>query len=209
MLMLRMVLFSPISEPGGSDTIKGNQKKKIDYDVKQYCSEISQDSAPTENARKIGNSLNSNSSDDANYHRKGSSGDPVRLDTNEDWLMIYPRLSVSGLLRNVLSNIYLNNRKGRDYYFKLDEEVSTIYNSEMLPKLTATLSSFLDREAIVHVSIGQLNSETPSKLSLRLKHEAQKIMLESFEQDANVQKILNHFSGKITDNSITSLKEKI
>mgnify|MGYP002847502264 FL=1 len=116
---------------------------------------------------------------------------------------------MSGLLENVLSNIYLNNRKGKDYYFELNEEVSTIYNNEMLPKLTAILSSYLDREAIVHVSIGQLNSETPSKLNLRLKHEAKKIMLESFEQDANVQKILNYFSGKITNNSIRSLKEKI
>ena len=209
MLLLKMILFSPISEPTASDTVEGNQKKKIDYDLKKDCPETSQDSPPTENAKKIGNGLNSNGGSDAHRGRKGSSGDLVRLDTNEDWLMIYPRLDVSGLLENVLSNIHLNNLEGKDYYFELDEEVSTIYNSEMLPKLAATLSSFLDREVIVHVSIGQLNSETPSKLNLRLKHEAKKIMLESFEQDANVQKILNHFSGKITNNSIRSLKEKI
>ena len=122
--------------------------------------------------------------------------------------MIYPRIKVNGLLENVLSNVQFNDREGKEYHFKLDEEVGTIFNEEMLPKLSDTLGAFLGKEVIVHVSIGQLDNETPSKLNLRLKHEAQKVILENFEQDRNVQKILNHFSGKISVNSITSIKEK-
>ena len=206
MLLLRMVLFSPISEPYKSDISEENQKKKIKRDEEKECvksSQVSQISVVT-----AANSLNSNSIITRKNHGKTTKEDKIKLDTNEDWLMIYPRLIVSGLSENVLSNIQLNNRKGRDLYFKLDEEVGTIYNEDMLSKLSFTLSSFLNREVIVHISIGRLNSETPSKLNLRLKKEARKVALENFEKDANVQKLINHFSGKLSVNSITPIDEK-
>ena len=171
-------------------------------------SQISQTSAAIDAAFTAANSLKSKSSTTRKNHGKITKEDKIKLDTNEDWLMIYPRLSVSGLLENVLSNIQLNDRKGRDLYFKLDEEVSTIYNEDMLSKLSFALSSLLDREVIVHISIGQLNSETPSKLNMRLKYEARKVVLENFEQDTNVQKIINHFSGKLSVNSKTPIDEK-
>ena len=211
MLLLRMILFSPISEPEELDSHKKDQKKKISDDEDKENTkdhQKSQSSIAKEISRTADNSLNADSSCDGQHRGRVSFKDHIRLDNNEDWLVIYPRIKVNGLLENVLSNVQFNDREGKEYHFKLDEEVGTIFNEDMLPKLSATLGAFLEKEVIVHVSIGQLDSETPSKLNLRLKHEAQKVILENFEQDRNVQKILNHFSGKISINSITSIKEK-
>ena len=114
---------------------------------------------------------------------------------------------MNGLLENVLSNAELINRLGKDYYFKLDENVSTVYNEEMLPKLSAILSSFLGSEVTVHMDLGAKVHETPSKLSRRLKKEARDDLVKNFEQDLNVQKVVSHFSGRISTDSVLPLKE--
>ena len=114
---------------------------------------------------------------------------------------------MNGLLENVLSNAELIKRLGKDYYFKLDENVATVYNKEMLPKLSAILSSFLGFEVSVHVDMCSKVHDTPSKVSRRLKKEARDDLVKSFEQDSNVQKVLSHFSGKISTDSVLPLKE--
>ena len=142
-----------------------------------------------------------------NSQRALSSQKAVVLDSNEDWLSVYSKLNVNGLLGNVLSNAELINRLGKDYYFKLDENVSTVYNQEMLPKLSSILSSFLGFEVAVHIDLSAKVHDTPSKFSRRLKKEARDDLVKSFEQDSNVQKVLSHFSGKISTDSVSPLKE--
>ena len=128
-------------------------------------------------------------------------------ETNEDWLSVFLKLNVTGLIENVFSNAQLKNCSGEDFYFRLDENAMTIYNDDMLPKLSSTLSSYLNRKAIVHILSEQVDGETPSKLSARLKQEARQKMLDGFQQNSNVQKIINHFSGEISISSITTIDE--
>ena len=131
----------------------------------------------------------------------------IKLETNEDWLSVFLKLNVTGMVENVFSNAQLKNCSGEDFYFRLDENAKTIYNDDMLPKLSSTLSSYLNRKAIVHILSEQVDGETPSKLSARLKQEARQKMLDGFQQNSNVQKIINHFSGEISISSITTIDE--
>ncbi len=111
------------------------------------------------------------------------------------------------MIENVLSNAQLKNRSGEDYYFKLDENAMTVYNEDMLPKLSSTLSSCLNGEAVVHILSEPVDGETPSRLKARLKRDSHKKMLDGFQQNSNVKRIINHFSGEISMSSITPLDE--
>ena len=122
-------------------------------------------------------------------------------------MSVFLKLNITGMVENVLSNAQLKNCNGEDFYFKLDENAMTIYNDDMLPKLSSTLSSYLNRKAIVHILSEQVDGETPSKLSARLKQEARQKVLDGFQQNSNVQKIINHFSGEISISSITTIDE--
>ena len=111
------------------------------------------------------------------------------------------------MIENVLSNAQLKNCNGEDFYFKLDENAMTIYNDDMLPKLSSTLSSYLNRKAVVHILSDPVDGETPSKLNARLKQEARQKMLNGFQRNSNVQRIIDHFSGEISISSITPIDE--
>ena len=215
MLILRMIVFSPIEETNASRETVANQKKKLKQT--QSSNHVSQNESQ---ASREAQELKEPSLTDAGIaypHRNSTAGpksqqtlrsqNAVVLDTNKEWLSVYSKLNLNGLLENVLSNAELIKRLGKDYYFKLDENVATVYNKEMLPKLSSILSSFLGFEVSVHVDMCSKVHDTPSKVSRRLKKEARDDLVKSFEQDSNVQKVLSHFSGKISTDSVLPLKE--
>ena len=215
MLILRMIVFSPTEEANLPEETVASQKKKLEQTrssnyVSANNSAVFRGSQDLKepsltNADTAESDLNATLG--PKTQRALRSQNAVVLDTNEDWLSVYSKLTVNGLLENVLSNAELINRLGKDYYFKLDENVSTVYNEEMLPKLSAILSSFLGFEVTVHMDLVAKIHETPSKLSRRLKKEARDDLVKNFEQDLNVQKVVSHFSGRISTDSVLPLKE--
>ena len=212
MLMLRMITFSPATESIQSSSMGNNQKKKL---------KINEENRNTKNVQN-------NESSKANHHSKfvlndlnskdklsvPNVSDPfcepdtvIKLETNEQWLSVFSKLNVTGMIENVLSNAQLKNRSGEDYYFKLDENAMTVYNEDMLPKLSSTLSSCLNRTALVHILSEPVDGETPSRLKARLRRDSRQKMLDGFQQNSNVKRIINHFSGEISMSSITPLDE--
>ena len=212
MLMLRMLTFSPASEPVQSSSIDNNQKKKIRPDKgNNIIGNIRTDesSKADHHAKFGGDDLNSKDKLGVPKDRDIFSGSDaaIKLETNNDWLSVFLKLNVTGMIENVLSNAQLKHRSGEDYYFKLDQDAMTVYNDDMLPKLSSTLSSCLNREVIVHILSEKIDGETPSRLKARLKRDSRKEMLDGFQKNSNVKKIINHFSGEISMSSITPLDE--
>ena len=212
MLMLRMITFSPASESLQSLNAINNQKKKVNHDGKNNTtrsvrndklSKATALSEPKESELSVKNNFNAPNDKETSCEFDSA----IKLETNEDWLSVFLKLNVTGMIKNVLSNAQLKNCSGEDFYFRLDENVMTIYNENMLPKLSSILSSYLNRKAIVHILSEQVDGETPSKLSARLKQEARQKMLDGFQQNSNVQRIIDHFSGEISISSITTIDE--
>ena len=212
MLMLRMITFSPASESLQSLNAINNQKKKVNLDGKNNTNRSVRNdklstatalSEPKESELSVKNNFNAPNDKETSCEFDSA----IKLETNEDWLSVFLKLNVTGMIENVLSNAQLKNCSGEDFYFRLDENAMTIYNDDMLPKLSSTLSSYLNRKAIVHILSEQVDGETPSKLSARLKQEARQKMLDGFQQNSNVQKIINHFSGEISISSISIIDE--
>jgi len=131
----------------------------------------------------------------------------LSLDT-EGWLSIYPRLSINGIAANVLANSDLIKMGSENAYFVLDQSQSAVYSDDLLPKISQALSDYFDTTISAHFEIGKTQNETPALLSQRLKRERHTEMVNSFEQDENVQELLKHFSGTLEKESIAPNKDQ-
>ncbi len=212
MLMLRMITFSPASNSIQSSSKEQNQKKKIKLNEENNIIgkiQINKSAKASHLSKFREDDLNSKDKvftlNDRDIFSEPDA--VIKLETNKDWLSVFLKLNVTGMIENVLSNAQLKNRSGEDYYFKLDENAMTVYNDDMLPKLSSTLSSYLDRKVFVHILSEPVDGETPSRLQARLKRDSRQKMLDGFQQNSNVKKIIDHFSGEISMSSITPLDE--
>ena len=111
-------------------------------------------------------------------------------------------MSISGIAANVLANSDFLKADSENIYFVLDQSQSAVYSEELLPKISQSLSDYFSTDLTVHIEIGETRNETPALLSQRLKKERHEEMVNDFEQDANVQALLKHFSGTLAKESI-------
>ena len=210
MLLIRMIIFSPAFGVEDDVSENSNSKKKNNNVIPPIKEDTTEDesslyrtsSIPTESAIK-----------DPVKTKELTSAEIIAapkkkyLDNHNDWLSIYYQIEFHGIIRNVMSNTEFVKCNNDAYYFLLDNEVSTIYNEDMLPKISLALGEFLGKSVDVHISLASIEEETPAMKKEREKIEANKHMQDEFERDANVQALVKHFSGKISKESISLIKE--
>ena len=132
----------------------------------------------------------------------------LKVLTHENWLELYSHVGIDGIAANVLGNSVLNKVEGNTLYFVLDEKQSSVFNEELLPKISTAMSDFFNKELKVLIDIGEITKETPAKLSQRLKQEGHREMISEFEKDKNVQQLLTHFSGTLAEETIVPTNEQ-
>ena len=125
---------------------------------------------------------------------------------HEHWLRCYPAIIVNGIAANILANTELKKATDDSLYFVLDQSQSSVYSDEILPKLEQILGDYFGKQLAVHITVDSTEKETPAELGQRLKQERHTAMVSEFEQDANVQELLKHFSGTLARDSIARLK---
>ena len=215
MILLRMLVFSPeyvdtaqklqLDEPGARGTANGIKKKNLDL---AHESEPSPAKAAFE---KHVEALPSKNSRHREQH--GAAETPKQADknfnglNNEGWLRDYSDLVVDGIAANVLANSQLNKIEGDTLHFLLDTKHSSVFNKELIPKLSRAVSDLYKRELNVIITIGELTKETPAELSQRQKQESHKKMVSEFEGDKNVQELLRHFTGTVVEETIAPTNE--
>ena len=215
MILLRMLVFSPeyvdtaqklqLDEPGARGTVNGIKKKNLDL---AHESEPSPAKAAFE---KHVEALPSKNSRHREQH--GVAETPKQADknfnglNNEGWLRDYSDLVVDGIAANVLANSQLNKIEGDTLHFLLDTKHSSVFNKELIPKLSRAVSDLYKRELNVIITIGELTKETPAELSQRQKQELHKKMVSEFEGDKNVQELLRHFTGTVVEETIAPTNE--
>ncbi|MCH2344972.1 MAG: DNA polymerase III subunit gamma/tau [Pseudomonadales bacterium] len=215
MILLRMLVFSPeyvdtaqklqLDEPGARGTANGIKKKNLDL---AHESEPSPAKAAFE---KHVEALPSKNPTHREQH--GAAETPKQADknfnglNNEGWLRDYSDLVVDGIAANVLANSQLNKIEGDTLHFLLDTKHSSVFNKELIPKLSRAVSDLYKRELNVIITIGELTKETPAELSQRQKQELHKKMVSEFEGDKNVQELLRHFTGTVVEETIAPTNE--
>lgn len=125
----------------------------------------------------------------------------------EGWLRLYPQLEITGIAANVLANSDFQRADSNSIHFVLDPSQSAVFSEELLPKISQALSNYFDFEVSVQIEIADAKNETPAMLSQRLKQEKHVAMVNEFESDENVQKLLKHFSGTLAKETIAPHKD--
>ena len=215
MILLRMLVFSPEyvetaqklqpDEPGARGTVNGIKKKNSD---------LAHDSEPSPAKASVEKHVEALPSKNSRHREQhGAAETPKQADknfnglNNEGWLRDYCNLVVDGIAANVLANSQLNKIEGDTLHFLLDAKHSSVFNKELIPKLSRAVSDLYKRELNVIITIGDLTKETPAELSQRQKQELHKKMVSEFEDDKNVQELLRHFTGTVVEETIAPTNE--
>ncbi len=122
------------------------------------------------------------------------------------WLQLFPQLSVSGIASNILANCTVASVSGSNISLLLDTEQSAVFSEDIIPKLELALQGYFRNEISVSVAIENVEQETPARLAQRMKIAKHKQMVEDFEQDDNVQQLIDKFSASVAKDSITPLE---
>ena len=110
MLMLRMITFSPASESLQSLNAGDNQKKKINLDGTNSTNrsvrndKLSTATAllePKESALSVKHNFNGSNDKEISCEFDST----IKLETNEDWLSVFLKLNVTGMIENVFSKV--------------------------------------------------------------------------------------------------------
>ena len=137
-------------------------------------------------------------------------GEAVSLQNlNHDfWLINFASVPANGIVANVLANTQILSVEGTVIELRLDVNQSAVFGDELLERIEAVFSDWLEQKIAVKVEIADVNKETPALFNQRLRAEKHAEMVMDFEQDSTVQDLLTRFSGAIVKDSISSIKAK-
>jgi DNA polymerase-3 subunit gamma/tau len=124
------------------------------------------------------------------------------------WLINFASVPANGIVANVLANTQILSVDGNVIELRLDVNQSAVFGDELLERIEAVFSDWLEQKISVNVVIADVDKETPALLSQRLRAEKHAEMVMDFEQDSTVQDLLARFSGTIVKDSISSIQVK-
>ena len=134
--------------------------------------------------------------------------DLLRTLTHESWLEVFPSLSVSGIVRNILANTEWEEFSEGILLLRLAEDQSALYSEEILPKLESALTQYFGEPVSLKITVGVVDVETPALKAQRLMKEARLSMVNEFETDTNVRELVDRFAATVETGSIVPLNDE-
>ena len=134
--------------------------------------------------------------------------DLLRTLTHESWLEVFPSLSVSGIVRNILANTQWEEFSEGILVLRLAEDQSALYSEEILPKLESALTQYFCEPVSLKITVGVVDVETPALKAQRLTKEARLSMVNEFETDTNVRELVDRFAATVETGSIVPLNDE-
>lgn len=134
--------------------------------------------------------------------------DLLRTLTHESWIEVFPSLSVSGIVRNILANTQWEEFSEGILVLRLAEDQSALYSEEVLPKLENALTQYFCEPVRLKITVGAVDLETPALKAQRLMKEARLSMVNEFETDTNVRELVDRFAATVETGSIVPLKDE-
>ncbi|MFZ9025801.1 MAG: DNA polymerase III subunit gamma/tau [Pseudohongiellaceae bacterium] len=134
--------------------------------------------------------------------------DLLRTLTHESWLEVFPSLSVSGIVHNILANTQWEEFSEGILLLRLAEDQSALYSEEILPKLESALTQYFCEPVSLKITVGVVDVETPALKAQRLMKEARLSMVNEFETDTNVRELVDRFAATVETGSIVPLNDE-
>ena len=134
--------------------------------------------------------------------------DLLRTLTHESWMEVFPSLSVSGIVRNILANTQWEEFSEGILVLRLADDQSALYSEEILPKLENALTQYFCEPVSLKITVGVVDVETPALKAQRLTKEARLSMVNEFETDTNVRELVDRFAATVEAGSIVPLNDE-
>ncbi|MBT8147715.1 MAG: DNA polymerase III subunit gamma/tau [Gammaproteobacteria bacterium] len=132
---------------------------------------------------------------------------PAELD-DRSWIQLCQHINPGGITGNILAHCVIMTTAADSLELCLDSTQSAVYSDEHKDRIAGLLGSFFGQDNLqVAIEIGEPASESPAAYSQRLKQEALERLRNNFQQDDNVQKLVETFSGEVVQESISPLDQ--
>jgi DNA polymerase-3 subunit gamma/tau len=119
-----------------------------------------------------------------------------------DWTEIYLGLGVTGILQSTVANCQMVNRQGNEFFFVLDEANSTLYDVSHEKRLADLMGDYFVEPVRVHIQLGQVTTETPSMMAIRLREERLQDAIQAIKNDPIVQQLIAQFGATLREDTI-------
>lgn len=119
-----------------------------------------------------------------------------------DWTEIYLGLGVTGILQSTVANCQMTQRQGNDFYFVLDKNNSTLYDTSHEKRLADLLSDYFVEQVRAHIQLGEITAETPSAMAIRMREERLQDAISAIHNDPIVQQLIAQFDATLREETI-------
>ncbi|EAT11952.1 DNA polymerase III subunit gamma/tau [Bermanella marisrubri] len=127
--------------------------------------------------------------------------------TEQTWAMVFHRLPLEGMLKNLAANTCLMTVQGDDLVFHSDAAHMRLFNDNHKNALNQALNQVFAAQYRVQVIEGPMHHETPAQRTQRLQAEKLQAARDSIENDENVQALRQAFNAQVIMDSITPLAD--
>ena len=134
--------------------------------------------------------------------------EPVVIDMElspASWPLIFEKLPLEGMLRNLVANSCLIQMNGNELLFHGDSGHMRLFSANHQQRFNEVLNQALEANYTLQVIDGPLQYETPAQRAQRLAAEKQQAAVESIENDPNVQALRQAFNAQVIMDTITPL----
>ena len=119
-----------------------------------------------------------------------------------DWIGVYAKLNVSGVLQSTVANCELVGKDGNRLMFMLDEHNASLFDESHQSRMAGLLTDYFGEPVQVMISLGQIANETPAGFTIRLRQERHDETLLAMKNDPLVQQLIQQFDATIDESSV-------
>jgi DNA polymerase-3 subunit gamma/tau len=127
---------------------------------------------------------------------------PGLLD-NQNWIALYQHLHPGGITGNIMAHCVIDRAAEESLHLCLDSRQSAVFSEEHRSRIEQLLAGYFQCTLELFIEIGAPACESPAAFNQRIKREQLEQLRNRFEQDNNVKKLVETFSGEILQETIS------
>lgn len=120
------------------------------------------------------------------------------------WFEVYRHLNIKGVLQSTASNLVLEQVRGSELYFKLDENKASLFDERQAKRLSQVFSEYFAQTVQAHVTLGAIADDqlTPAMVLARWREQARDSAIERLQNDPVAVHLQRDFDARLDLESV-------
>jgi DNA polymerase-3 subunit gamma/tau len=190
MTLLRMLAFTPDSEPGGAPVVKREVAP----------ARMAEPSPPNVSAERP--AFKAQEPAPVSVVQPRPAGSTAARVFDGDWPALVGRLRLGGMARMLAQHCELKSHDGARIELCVPDEHKHLTERSYQEKLKAALEEFLGGQVFLNISLGSVTGVTPARLVQEEKAARQADAIAAIEQDPFVRELIEDFDAQVIESTI-------